>query len=77
MSPEIDPTVDFAFKRLFGTPSNAALLVDLLNAVVTGPLVREVTLLNPFTEKEFKNDKQAIFGMVQERVTSRDRIARP
>ncbi len=72
MSPEIDPTVDFAFKRLFGTPSNAALLVDLLNAVVTGPLVREVTLLNPFTEKEFENDKQAIFD-----IRAKDQAGRP
>ena len=72
VSPEIDPTVDFAFKRLFGTPSNAALLVDLLNAVVAGPPVREVTFLNPFTEKEFENDKQAIFD-----IRAKDQAGRP
>jgi predicted transposase/invertase (TIGR01784 family) len=63
MSPEIDPTVDYAFKRLFGTASNAALLIDLLNAVAalsSGRSVREVTIQNPFTEMEFENDKQAI-----------------
>ena len=63
MLPEIDPTVDYAFKRLFGSPSNASLLIDLLNAIEVEPVVREVTFLNPFTEKEFDNDKQAIFDI--------------
>jgi len=60
---EIDPTVDYAFKRLFGSAGNTSLLIDLLNAIVTGPPVRDVTLLNPFTEKEFADDKQAVFDI--------------
>ena len=32
----IDPTVDYAFKRIFGTDSNKDLLIDFLNAIFRG-----------------------------------------
>ncbi len=60
---EIDPTVDYAFKRLFGSEGTTSLLIDLLGALVSEPPVREITLLNPFTEKEFEDDKQAVFDV--------------
>ena len=64
MLTEIDPTVDYAFKRLFSSAGNTSLLIDLLNALLTGStVVHEVSLLNPFTEKEFENDKQAVFDI--------------
>ena len=75
MSPEIDPTVDFAFKLLFGSEGNTSILIDLLNAVsqpTSGVLVREVTLQNPFTRKEFEDDKQAVFD-----VRALDQAGRP
>jgi predicted transposase/invertase (TIGR01784 family) len=60
----IDPTVDYAFKRLFGDPANSDLLIHLLNAVLTpaSPIV-EVQILNPFNEKEFAADKLSVLDI--------------
>lgn len=60
----IDPTVDYAFKRLFGDPANSDLLIDLLNAVLKllRPIV-EVQILNPFNEKEFAEDKLSVLDI--------------
>jgi predicted transposase/invertase (TIGR01784 family) len=63
---EIDPTVDYAFKLLFGSEGETSILIDLLNAVsqtTSGLIVREVTLQNPFSAKEFEDDKQAVFDV--------------
>jgi predicted transposase/invertase (TIGR01784 family) len=60
----IDPTVDYAFKKLFGDPANSDLLIHLLNAVLTpaSPIV-EVQILNPFNEKEFADDKLSVLDL--------------
>ena len=60
----IDPTVDYAFKRLFGDPANSDLLIHLLNAVLApaSPIV-EVLILNPFNEKEFADDKLSVLDI--------------
>jgi len=57
----IRPTVDFAFKLLFGDPRNADLLIHLLNSVLQlrDPIV-SVTILNPYNEKEFEDGKLSI-----------------
>src|SRR5437764_9231303 len=63
MRPGIDPKVDYAFKRLFGTEANKPLLIHLLNAVLdlpTGKAVTELGLLNPFNEKERADDKLSV-----------------
>jgi predicted transposase/invertase (TIGR01784 family) len=60
----IDPTVDYAFKKIFGDPENADLLVHLLNAVLRqSPPIAEVTILNPFNEKEFATDKLSVLDI--------------
>ena len=61
MSLGIDPTVDYAFKKLFGDPANSDLLIHLLAAVLKpqSPIV-EVEILNPFNEKEFAADKLSV-----------------
>lgn len=59
----IDPKVDYAFKRLFGSPANVGLLIHLLNAVLDLPPGRQVADLeiqNPFNDKEFAGDKLSI-----------------
>jgi predicted transposase/invertase (TIGR01784 family) len=57
----IHPTVDFVFKLLFGDTRNVDLLIHLLNSVLDleHPIV-EVTILNPFNDKEFDDDKLSI-----------------
>ena len=60
----IDPTVDFAFKRVLGSPEHPAITLHFLNAVLGGdPLVTQVEILNPFLEKDFDEDKLAILDV--------------
>jgi predicted transposase/invertase (TIGR01784 family) len=60
----IDPTVDYAFKRLFGDPNHAPVLVHLLNAIFEGQFqVDGVEILTPFLEKDFEEDKLAILDV--------------
>jgi len=60
----IDPTVDYAFKKLFAVPENSDLLIHLLNAVIQpeSPIV-VVELLNPFNEKKFSEDKLSVLDI--------------
>jgi predicted transposase/invertase (TIGR01784 family) len=63
MFPRIDPKVDYAFKRLFGSPQNRDILIAFLNAVLRLPpqkQIVEVELLNPFNDKETSNDKLSV-----------------
>jgi predicted transposase/invertase (TIGR01784 family) len=62
----IDPTVDYAFKRLFGREQNTSLLIDLVNAILQEPPERQVTvleILNPFQDKDFVEDKMSILDI--------------
>jgi predicted transposase/invertase (TIGR01784 family) len=61
----IDPTVDFAFKRLLGSPEHTRITVHFLNAVLGGvPRITDVTICNPFLEKEFSEDKLSILDVL-------------
>ena len=68
----IDPTVDYVFKRLFGDPANADVLIHLLNSVLEFPdPITEVTILNPSFEKESESDKLAILDVKAKDCTGR------
>lgn len=60
----IKPTVDFAFKKIFGSPQNSAALVGLLNAILdfAEPVV-EVRILNPFNYQEFVDSKLIVLDV--------------
>lgn len=61
---KIDPRVDIAFKKIFGVEENKDLLVSLINSIVSQEdQVREVTLLNPYNHRNFKNDKLSILDI--------------
>lgn len=63
MIPGIRPTVDYAFKRLFGREQNRELLIHLLNAVRKPPPGSEIvdlSILNPFNDKETDADKVSV-----------------
>jgi len=50
--------IDFAFRKIFGKPGNEICLISLLNAVLDLPeQVVAVEFLNPFSFKDFANDK--------------------
>ena len=60
----IDPTVDYAFKRLFGDPNHVAVLLHLLNAIFEGQFrVAGVEILTPFLAKDFEDDKLGILDL--------------
>jgi predicted transposase/invertase (TIGR01784 family) len=60
----IKPTVDFAFKKVFGTPENAPILEGLVNAILQldSPIV-ELEILNPFSYQEFEEEKLIVLDI--------------
>lgn len=61
----IDPTIDFAFKRLLGNPDHPAITIHFLNAILAGePTITSVEFLNPFVEKDFEEDKLSILDIL-------------
>ena len=57
----IDPKVDFAFKKMLGSPEHTAVTVHFLNAVFGGlPRIKSVEILNPILDQETDDDKLAI-----------------
>lgn len=60
----ISPRVDIAFKKIFGVEENKDLLISLINSIVgEEDQVAEVTLLNPYNPKNFKQDKLSILDI--------------
>ena len=61
---EINPCVDFAFKRIFGVEENNSLLKSLINSIVSKEdQVQTVTLLNPYNIQDHDNDKLSILDI--------------
>ncbi len=61
---KISPRVDIAFKKIFGVEENKDLLISLINSIVSEQdQVSEVTLLNPYNPKNFRNDKLSILDI--------------
>ena len=66
MATGIDPKVDYAFKRVFGSDENREILLSLLNAVLSSPgtrPLRDIEILNPFSHKETLDDRLAILDI--------------
>ena len=62
----IDPTVDYAFRRIFGREVNQISLIALINAVLQEPPEHCVTALeirNPFQDKDFLEDKLSVLDI--------------
>lgn len=60
----LNPRVDFAFKKLFGTRENKEILISFINAVVSeNDRVTDVLLLNPYNNKEYGSDKLSILDI--------------
>jgi predicted transposase/invertase (TIGR01784 family) len=62
----LDPRNDFVFKRIFGSEDNRDVLLAFLNCVLAageGPLLTEVEVQNPYTDKDSPSDKQSIFDI--------------
>lgn len=60
----ISPQVDIAFKKIFGVEENKDLLISLVNSIVgEEDQVVDVTIINPYNAKNFKNDKLSILDI--------------
>ena len=60
----ITPRVDMAFKKIFGVEENKDLLISLINSIVSEEdQVLDVTLMNPYNPKNFRNDKLSILDI--------------
>ena len=74
MIPGIDPTVDYAFKKLFGSEANTHVLMSLLEAVLNPPPDRRIValeIINPFNDKDTPDDKLSIVD-----IKARDQLGR-
>jgi predicted transposase/invertase (TIGR01784 family) len=61
---KITPRVDIAFKKIFGVEENKDLLISLINSIVSQEdQVKEVTLLNPYNLKSFREDKLSVLDI--------------
>lgn len=61
---KISPRVDIAFKKIFGVEENKDLLISLINSIVgLKDQVSNVTLLNPYNPKNFRDDKLSILDI--------------
>ncbi len=60
----IRPTIDFAFKKTFGSPENKVALISLLNAILDLPVpILDVKIENPFNPQDFEDDKLSILDV--------------
>lgn len=60
----IRPTVDFAFKKTFGSPENVRALIGLLNAILKFPRpIEHVEIRNPFNYQEFAESKPIVLDI--------------
>jgi len=60
----LNPRVDFAFKKLFGSEENKDILISFINAVVSKEdQVIDVILLNPYNNKEHQSDRLSILDI--------------
>ena len=60
----INPRVDFAFKKLFGSEENKDLLMSLINAIVSEQeQVVEVELKNPYNLADYRAGKMSILDI--------------
>jgi len=61
---KINPRVDFAFKKLFGSEENKDLLISLINAIVSEEeQVVEVELKNPYNLVDYRAGKMSILDI--------------
>ena len=60
----VNPRVDLAFKKIFGVEENKDLLISLVNSIVSKEdQVADITLLNPYNPKNFREDKLSILDI--------------
>ncbi len=65
MATGIDPTVDFAFRKLLGSPEHTAVTIHFLNSVLQiQPAIEQIEYVNPIIGPEFEDDKWSILDIL-------------
>ena len=60
----LNPKVDFAFKKLFGSEENKDLLISLINSVLQKEVpIKNIELKNPYNLTMYKKDKLTILDI--------------
>ncbi len=60
----INPRVDFAFKKLFGSEENKDLLISLINSIVMeADRVKDIELRNPYNLADYQAGKMSILDI--------------
>jgi len=60
----IDPTVDYAFKRLLVSPEYSGITIHFLNAILQGiPPITAVKILNPILDQENADSKLSVLDI--------------
>lgn len=60
----VNPRVDLAFKKLFGSEENKDLLISLINAIVSEPdQVADLYLKNPYSLSDYQKGKMSILDI--------------
>jgi predicted transposase/invertase (TIGR01784 family) len=68
----INPKVDFAFKKLFGSEENKDLLLALLNAILyQEPEIIELELKNPYNLADYQAGKMSILDIKAQDINKR------
>ncbi|MCO8124828.1 Rpn family recombination-promoting nuclease/putative transposase [Stieleria sp. TO1_6] len=68
----IDPTVDYAFKLLLGSPEHPAITLHFLNAILGDEIqITDVEIINPIMGKEDDIDKLSILDVAARDSTGR------
>lgn len=57
----LNPKVDFAFKKLFGSPENKDILISFINSVLSeNEQVKNIELKNPYNIANYRKGKMTI-----------------
>lgn len=60
----INPKIDFAFKKLFGSEENKDILIGFINSIVSeDQQVKDIILKNPYNFENYKNNKMSILDI--------------
>lgn len=60
----INPKVDFAFKKLFGSEENKELLISFINSVLSEEeQIKDITLKNPYNLSDYRKGKMSILDI--------------
>ncbi|NMM63257.1 PD-(D/E)XK nuclease family transposase [Clostridium sp. P21] len=60
----INPKVDFAFKKLFGSPENKDILISFINSIIREEeKIKDIELKNPYNIANYRNGKMTILDI--------------